>query len=80
MKKHTRTVKIVCEFEVPFVEYETEKENQRAINSLQRWIKSMLTEDGAYIPLFVNKDDNGAYFDECSRKVKNVKVRMEEEQ
>ena len=68
-------VKVTCELEVPFFSYEKKSLDKEAERQIKRWIKDALagdvvTEGIRYIPLFVEKDEDGELFDDSTGRVK----------
>lgn len=65
-----KTIKVKVEVEVPFHSYGTEAKDARAVGDIRRWIKSSLTRECSYIPLYVDKDDSGATIEDSTSKTK----------
>jgi len=60
------------EFEVPFHEYDTPTKNNKAMAQIRRWIKDMFKE--RYIPLYIERDKSGAYWEDTTNGKIRVKI------
>ena len=73
-----RSIKFTCEIEVPFHEYKTKKLNKKAFSYIKRWLRDCFknTSQLNFIPLYVEKDEDGCWIeDACSEsKIKILKI------
>tara|TARA_Y100000034_G_scaffold43496_3_gene53127 strand:- start:42850 stop:43056 length:207 start_codon:yes stop_codon:yes gene_type:complete len=58
---------VTIEVEVPFHEYDTAAKNKKARQDIKNWLKESLRD---YIPLYVERDKNGSFIEDCSNKIK----------
>lgn len=67
-----RTVRVLVELEIPYEEYKTKAQNSRADASIRRWISETARSELSFIPLYVEKEPDGSYIEDCTSKAKIV--------
>ena len=63
------SVKIKVEITVPFFGYGNKLKNKKAAAYIKKYVEC-LVKDIRFIPFYVEKDETGAWIEDCSRKVK----------
>jgi len=66
---------MLVEIEVPFHEYDNIKKNTKAMSQIKRWIISAIREESLFVPLYVDKDENGSVIEDATGKSKAKIVR-----
>lgn len=67
-------VKVIATATVEFFAYEhkskavAKKLNQKAIRSIQRYVKELLNDEASFITVAAEKDDDGSDIEDCTRK------------
>ena len=64
-----QVVKLTCELEIPYESYSNLSLYKKAEKSILNWIKGMFI-DCFNIPLYIEKDDDGSYIEDCTGKIK----------
>ena len=67
-----KIVKVKCTIEIPFESYDKKKLNEKAVRSIKRWIRQTINEELSYIPLFIEKDDHGAFIEDTTGQTKTT--------
>jgi len=67
------TENLVVQISVPFHKYGTKSDNRKAKAYIRRWVRETLQDQLSYIPLYVEKDRNGAVIEDSTQKIK-IKV------
>ena len=65
-----RTVRVLVELEVPYHEYKTKAQNNRAASQIRRWVRDTARNEFRFIPLYVEKEPNGSYFEDVTEKAR----------
>ena len=68
-----QTIKFNVALDITFHEYDSRTKNRRAASHIKRWIKDTLDSHCSFIPIYVERDENGSYIEDCTRKSK-IKV------
>ena len=63
-----RKVKCTIEITAEYHKYDKEVTNRSADKHIRRWIKESMN-DLRHIPIYAEKDENGSYIEDCTRKV-----------
>lgn len=63
-------LKVNIKLEVPFESYPTEKLNDKARAHIVKWIKDSLKMELGFIPLYVEKDEAGAWIEDSTGPIK----------
>ena len=63
-------VKIKVSLTVPFVSYGTKKKDAKAAAAIRQWVRSIVSEELNFIPMYVELDEYGVAIEDCSRKTK----------
>lgn len=67
MKSIKNIAHITCNIEVPYCPYKNKKMNKKAEQCIKKWIKEILQSEASFIPLYVEKDDNGSAIEDCAK-------------
>ena len=70
-----RIVRVSIELEIPYEEYKTKAMNNRAASQISRWSRDAARDHLSFIPLYVEKEADGSYIEDCTRKAKIVVTR-----
>lgn len=52
----------------PFSTYGDRKLDKKALKQIKRYIEEKVKDECNFLPLYVNKDENGEYIEGCTRK------------
>lgn len=61
-------MKFNIEIEAKYYPYSTKAKNKKADAQIKKWIKSLLEFE--HIPLYIEKDENGSYIEDCTKQIK----------
>jgi len=68
-----RTISLNLKIDVLFHEYASEKINKKAESLIRKYIKETMRNELSYIPIYAEKDKNGAFIEDESSKT-SIKV------
>lgn len=68
MKPKTRKCIVDVQLVVPFLSYENDKMDRKAQRDIERWVKETMRNDLSFIPLYVEKGENGSPIEDSTRK------------
>ena len=57
-----KEVKIKVSLTVPFVSYGTKKKDAKAAAAIRQWVRSIVSEELNFIPMYVELDEYGVFF------------------
>lgn len=63
-----RHIKITAEVVLSFEQYGNEELDNIAKKQIQRYVKDILMDQLTYIPIYVEKDENGALIEDCTKR------------
>lgn len=69
-----KKLNIKIDVSVMFEEYASKRMNKSVEKQIRTWLKDTLNNCAAYIPFYVEEDDNGSMVECCTRRTK-VKVK-----
>ena len=63
--------RILIEIEASFHAYDSDAKNKRAKKHIETWIMDSIDR---HVPIYAEKDENGSYIEDCTRKIKVKKI------
>lgn len=71
--------KFTIEITVPFHEYDSIRKTKKAIMEIEKNIKESINDNLNFIPFYIEKDTNGSFIEDCSRRTKIIIKRVKNE-
>ncbi len=59
---------------VPFYGYGNKVKDAKVVSGMKKWVRETLDAELSFIPIFVEKDSDGAWIEDCSGKA-DIKVK-----